>query len=156
MRTSFRRSISIACRTSNYDWSGKLLSRKTYRVIAIVSFVSAMVVTVAFILYGNRVYLLARINKPRAIIHRLSGYTGMRKFAVQKSYKRTRIVGILGLLDVRSFNNLRLVNRPAGTDPDQVHHYPSSKCFPFAATTVVDMNSCHPSNTASSEKAAQI
>jgi len=44
------------------------------------------------------------------------------KFTVQKSYNRSGKLGILGLLGIRKINNLRIINTPCKTDPDQVHH----------------------------------
>ena len=46
----------------------------------------------------------------------------MEKVTVQKSYKRSGIVGILGILGIRKTNNLRIINNLVGFDPDQVHH----------------------------------
>lgn len=48
---------------------------------------------------------------------------GFEKFAVQKSYNRSGKLGILGLLGIRKINNLRIINTPCKTDPDQVHHF---------------------------------
>ena len=31
-------------------------------------------------------------------------------------------MGILGILGIRKFKNLRTINGAVGTDPDQVHH----------------------------------
>jgi hypothetical protein len=47
---------------------------------------------------------------------------GFEKFTVQKSYNRFGKLGILGLLGIRKINNLRIINPPCKTDPDQVHH----------------------------------
>jgi len=44
------------------------------------------------------------------------------KVTVQKTYKRSGIVGILGILGIRKTNNLRIINSLVGFDPDQVHH----------------------------------
>jgi hypothetical protein len=44
------------------------------------------------------------------------------KFTAQKSYNRSGKLGILGLLGIRKINNLRIINTPRKTDPDQVHH----------------------------------
>lgn len=46
------------------------------------------------------------------------------KFTVQKSYNRFGKLGILGLLGIRKINNLRIINTPCKTDPDQVHQNP--------------------------------
>jgi hypothetical protein len=43
------------------------------------------------------------------------------RFTVQKSYNRSGKLGILGLLGIRKINNLRIINTPCKTDPDQVH-----------------------------------
>ncbi len=45
----------------------------------------------------------------------------MEKVTVQKSYKRSGIVGILGIPGKRKTNNLRIINDLVGFDPDQVH-----------------------------------
>ena len=48
----------------------------------------------------------------------------VKEITVQKSYNRSGILGILGLLGIRIFNNLRVINRVVGFDPDQVHQNP--------------------------------
>lgn len=48
---------------------------------------------------------------------------GLKNSTVQKSYNRSGKLGILGLLGIRKINNLRIINTPCKTDPDQVHHF---------------------------------
>ena len=45
----------------------------------------------------------------------------MKKITVQKSYNRSGKLGILDLLGIRKINNLRVINTPVESDPDQVH-----------------------------------
>ena len=44
------------------------------------------------------------------------------KLAVQKSYNRSAIVGILGNVAYCGINNIRAFSTLSGFDPDQVHH----------------------------------
>jgi len=43
------------------------------------------------------------------------------KITVQKSYNRPGRLDILGLFAICKINNLRVINTPVETDPDQVH-----------------------------------
>ena len=62
------------------------------------------------------------------------------KLAVQKSYNRSAIVGILGNVAYCGINNIRAFSTLSGFDPDQVHQIFLETSSPYSPNEIPKLN----------------